>query len=81
MGRSKEGYSTKLHCATDALGNPLKLILIPGQRNDVTQAEELLDDLEGERVIGGKGYDAQVVLDKVEEMGAEAVITIPIKYL
>ena len=36
--------------------------------------EELLDDLEGERVIGDKGYDAQVVLDKVEEMGAEAVI-------
>ncbi len=74
LGRSKGGYSTKLHCATDALGNPLKLILTPGQRNDVTQAEELLDDLEGERVIGDKGYDAQVVLDKVEEMGAEAVI-------
>ena len=74
LGRSKGGYTTKLHATTDALGNPLKLILTPGQRNDVTQAEDLLEDLEAERVMGDKGYDAQVVLDKVAEMEAEAVI-------
>ncbi len=48
--------------------------MTPGQRNDVTQAEDLLEDLEAERVMGDKGYDAQVVLDKVAEMEAEAVI-------
>ena len=74
LGRSKGGYTTKVHCTTDALGNPLKLIVTPGQRNDVTQAEKLLEGLKAKRVIGDKGYDAQVVLDKIAEMGAEAVI-------
>ena len=74
LGRSKGGYSTKLHGATDALGNPLKLIVTPGQRNDVTQEKELLEDFETQRIIGDKGYDAQVVLDKAEEMRAEVVI-------
>jgi len=74
LGRSKGGYTSKLHCTTDALGNPLRLILSPGQRNDVTKAEELLEDFRAQRVMGDKGYDAQVVLDKVAEMGAEVVI-------
>lgn len=33
-GRSKGGFSTKIHALVDALGNPLKFILTAGQRND-----------------------------------------------
>jgi hypothetical protein len=38
LGRSRGGFSTKIH----ALGNPLKFILTAGQRNDITQAENLI---------------------------------------
>ena len=38
LGRSKEGFSTKIHALVNALGNPLKFILTLGQRNDMTQA-------------------------------------------
>ncbi len=30
LGRSKGGYTTKVHATTDALGNPLKLIELFG---------------------------------------------------
>ena len=34
LGRSRGGLSTKIHAASDALGNPVRLIASPGQRND-----------------------------------------------
>ena len=44
IGRSKGGFTTKVHAMVDALGNHLKFILTPGQRNDITQAEFLIKD-------------------------------------
>jgi transposase len=38
LGRSKGGFTTKIHALVDALGNPLKFILTPGQRHEITQA-------------------------------------------
>ena len=37
--------TTKIHMATDALGRPLRILLTPGQRGDVTQAEALLSGM------------------------------------
>ncbi len=42
LGKSKGGFSTKIHALVDALGNPLKFILTAGQRNDITQLKILL---------------------------------------
>jgi len=42
LGRSRGGFSTKGYAAVDALGNPLKLSLRPGQRADIVEAEALL---------------------------------------
>ena len=36
LGRSAGGFTTKIHALVDALGNPLKFILTPGQRSDHT---------------------------------------------
>ena len=38
LGRSKGGFTTKIHAITDALGNPLDFILTGGQSSDVGQA-------------------------------------------
>ena len=66
----------------DALGNPLVLTLTGGQRNDITQAEPLLeavaltvDDHEAIRaVLADKGYDSDRFVEQIESFGADAVI-------
>jgi transposase len=74
LGRSRGGFSTKIHAAVDALGNALRFILTGGERHDSTQAEALIDGFETEAVIADKGYDADEFLKTIKEHGAEAVI-------
>jgi transposase len=58
----------------DALGNPLKFILTPGQRNDITQAESLLRNVKNTTVIADKGYDSNALVKVIEEQGSVVVI-------
>ena len=74
LGRSRGGFSTKIHLATDALGNALRFILTGGERNDITQAEALVKDLCAEYVIADKGYDAEAFVLHLQERATEAVI-------
>ena len=74
LGRSRGGLSTKIHAATDALGNPLRLLFGPGQRNDITKAHALIEGLEAETVIADKGYDADHLREAVLAREAEPVI-------
>lgn len=57
LGRSKGGFTTKIHAMVDALGNPVKFILTPGQRNDITQAKPLSKTVKGIPLIADKAYD------------------------
>lgn len=66
--------STKIHAVTDALGNPVRFILTGGQRNDITQIEQLLDGLRAGHVIADKGYDGARALKAVTSAGAIPVI-------
>jgi transposase len=74
LGRSRGGFSTKIHLATDALGNAVRFILTGGERNDITQAESLVKDLVAAYVIADKGYDAEPFVLKLKERNSEAVI-------
>ncbi len=74
LGRSRGGHSTKVHLATDALGNAVRFILTGGQRNDITQAERLIENLFPGYVIADKGYDADNFILLVRRRNAEAVI-------
>ena len=57
LGRSRGGFSAKVHVSVDSLGNPLRFILTGGQQHDITPAEGLIDGYEGEYVLADKGYD------------------------
>ncbi len=74
LGRSRGGLNTKIHAATEALGLPVRLIGSPGQRNDIALAHDLIDDIEAENAIADKGYDADHLVDRIAESGAEVVI-------
>ena len=66
--------STKIHAAGDALGNPVRLIASPGQRNDIAFAHELIDGFEAEATIADKGYDADHLCDRLAQTGSDVVI-------
>lgn len=74
LGRSRGGFSTKIHIAVDALGNPLRLVLTSGECHDSTQAAVLIEGLEAQAVIAAKGYDADDFIESVTKTGAQAVI-------
>jgi hypothetical protein len=42
LGRSRGGYSTKLHFLTDAQGIPLSVTATPGQKHEVPEFENLM---------------------------------------
>ena len=74
LGRSRGGFSTKIHVSVDGLGNPLRFILTGGQQHDITQAEELIARYAGEHVLADKGYDAQEFRQHILELGMMPVI-------
>src|SRR5215831_20965603 len=43
IGRSRGGLTTKIHALVDALGNPVDVMLTPGQTHDLACAEPLLE--------------------------------------
>lgn len=74
LGRSRGGFSTKIHVACDGLGKPVKIILTPGQNHDVTQAPALIAGSEAKKKIADKAYDSDSLVAEIESTGAEAVI-------
>ena len=74
LGRSMGGFSCKIHAAVDALGNPLRLILTPGQSSDIGQAENLVVSINAQKVLADKGYDSGKLVEWLTKEGMEAVI-------
>lgn len=72
LGRSKGGFTTKIHALFDALGNPLKLNLTAGQRNEITQAETLIKNIHNATVVADQGYDSNVFIASLEDKGCTA---------
>lgn len=64
LGRSKGGFTTKIHALVDALGNPLKFSLTAGQRHDITQAAHLVADALDTTIIADKAYCAKHFIDQ-----------------
>ena len=74
LGRSRGGFSTKVHVGVDGLGNPLRFRLTGGQEHDVTQAEELINGLDSEYVVADRAYDSNQFIESIIRSGAVPVI-------
>jgi transposase len=76
IGRSKGGLTTKIHASVDALGNPLRIEISPGQAHDSLFAEALLEGFDAaDYVLADCAYDAdriRAIID--EDLCAVAVI-------
>ena len=74
LGRSKGGFTNKIHALVDALGNPLRFRLTGGQRHDITQAEALIEGIENAAVLGDKGYDSETFIQAITQQNCTPVI-------
>ncbi|ETO91533.1 MAG: putative transposase [Candidatus Xenolissoclinum pacificiensis L6] len=74
LGRSKGGFTSKIHALVDTLGNPLKFILIGENRNDIIKAEALKEDMKSTTVITDKGYDSKKLHDHLDDKQCKIVI-------
>ena len=74
IGRSRGGPSTKINAVVDALGNPLRFILTPGQVHDSKQSEALIEGFDFDKLLADKGYDSDRFRLIIAQSGAEAVM-------
>lgn len=74
LGRSKGGFTTKIHAIVDALGNVLKVIITPGQKSDVTEAKSLIEGIKDAAVLGDKGYDSDDLRLTIQNQNCTPVI-------
>src|SRR3984893_18741628 len=74
IGRSRGGLTTKIHALVDALGNPVELMLTPGQAHDLACAEPLIESVDLGALIADKAYDADALIDTLSLREINAVI-------
>jgi transposase len=76
LGRSRGGFTTKLHARCDAKGRPLGFVLTPGQTHDVNGFAPLFPMISDkiEAFLGDKGYDSDAIREELAKAEVEAVI-------
>ncbi|KTD64475.1 IS5/IS1182 family transposase [Legionella spiritensis] len=74
LGRSRGGFSTKIHAKVDALGMPLGFVLTGGAIHEVKTAPILLDKDISEYLIADKAYDSNEFRIYLSERGTKPVI-------
>jgi transposase len=74
LGRSRGGYSSKLHALADGLGDPLRFTLTRGQAGDAPQAIALLEGLSAGAVVADRADDSHTILAWVAGQGAVPMI-------
>jgi transposase len=58
----------------DALGNPVEVMVTPGQAHDLTCAEPLLEAVDPGALLGDKAFDADPFIDTLAQRGITPVI-------
>lgn len=85
LGRSRGGFGTKIHLATDGSGLPLNIVLSPGQAHESQFAQRLLDGIgvqrqngsmkrRGHAVLADKAYSGHALRNELKNKGIKTVI-------
>lgn len=67
--------TTKILALTDALGNLVRFVLLPGQRFDTVGVAPLIDGIEFDALIADKAFDANAIIADLDGRGAKVVIS------
>lgn len=76
FGRSRGGFTCKVHCLSDAKGVPLAFHLTPGEAADCAAFEDVyaLGDVKPGYLLADKGYDTNAIRDRLKDDGVRATI-------
>ena len=66
--------TTKILALTDALGNLVRFVLLPGHRFDTVGIAPLISGVEFGGLIGDKAFDSNALIAELDERGAKVVI-------
>src|SRR4249920_737800 len=75
IGKSKGGWTTKILALTDALGNLVRFILLPGHRFDTVGVAPLIKDIEFGGLIADKAFDSNWIIGDMNKRKAKIVIS------
>ena len=67
--------TTKIVALTDALGNLVRFVLLPGQRFDTVGVPPLLEGVAFGALIADKAFDSNAIIADLDVRGAKAVIS------
>jgi transposase len=67
--------TTKILALTDALGNLVRFVLLPGHRYDTIGVAPLIDGIEFGALLADKAFDANWIIDDMNSRGAKIVIS------
>lgn len=67
--------TSKILALTDALGNLVRFILLPGQRNDIMGVAPLIQGVEFDGLIADTAFDANWLIADLNQRGAKVVIS------
>jgi transposase len=67
--------TTKILALTDALGNLVRFVLMPGQRFDAVDVPPLIEGLSFGALIADKAFDSNTIISDLDERGAKIVIS------
>lgn len=74
IGRIRGGLTTKILALTDALGNLVRFVLLPGQRHDLQGVSELLQDIDLQALLADKAFDANWLVGRLQNENCQVVI-------
>ena len=60
---------------TDALGNMVRFLLLPGNRYDTIGVAPLIEGIEFDALLADKAFDANWIIEDLNERGAKIVIS------
>jgi transposase len=66
--------TTKILALTDALGNLVRFVLLPGQRFDTVGLPPLIEGLAFAALIADKAFDSDAIIADLDTRGAKVVI-------
>jgi transposase len=67
--------TTKILALTDALGNLVRFILLPGHRHDTKGVAALIEGIAFDGLIADKAFDADWIITEMNQRGVRVVIS------
>ena len=76
LGRSRGGFTSKVHCLSDGKGRPIAFHLTPGEAADCKAYDELIDlpEQQPKALLADKAYDTDAIRADLKKRGIKAVI-------